>query len=143
MQIVGSKLNTALAVGAVHTLPVAGRPDHAGLPVTLPRESDGKVRRAGSEVAWALQPDDEKHPVDERGRVHGAPGFSQVAELPLMAKNTVECRIIMERRRCRRSFAGDTQLRAQDKASCPTFSDEGLILRGFRSEDSIVCGAFP
>ena len=37
-------------------LPVARSRDHAGMPVTLPRESDGKMRRDGSEVARALLP---------------------------------------------------------------------------------------
>jgi hypothetical protein len=66
-------------------LPVARSRDHAGMPVTLPRESDGKMRRDGSGAAWFLQPDGEKHPVDERGRVHGAPEFSTVPELPFKA----------------------------------------------------------
>jgi len=54
-------------------LPVAGRPDHARVPVMMPRESDGKLRRGGSETAWPVRPDSTKHPVDERGRLHGAP----------------------------------------------------------------------
>jgi hypothetical protein len=49
-----------LAVGAGHTLPVAGQPDHAGMPVTLPRESDGNMRCGGSDVVWLLQPSDQK-----------------------------------------------------------------------------------
>ena len=61
-------------------LPVAGRPDHAGLPVMMPRESDGELRRDGSETAQPLRPDSTKHPVDERGRLHGAPGLSNLAE---------------------------------------------------------------
>ena len=81
MQIVRSILKTTLAVGAGHTLPVAGQPDHAGMPVTLPRESDGNMRRDGSKVARLLQPSDENQAVDERGRVHGAPELSFVKEL--------------------------------------------------------------
>ena len=83
-----------------HTLPVAVHPDHAGMPLTLPRESDGEMRRDGSEVVWLLQPSDEKHAVDERGRVHGAPELSPVNELLSAEKIRVECRDISERRRC-------------------------------------------
>ena len=115
MQILGTKMDTTLAVGAGHTLPVARSRDHAGMPVTLPRESDGKMRRDGSEVARALQPGGENCPVDERGRVHGAPGFLPIAALPLAAKNRVECRNITERRRCPRSLAKHARLRGQDK----------------------------
>jgi hypothetical protein len=86
-------------------LPVARSRDHAGMPVTLPRESDGKMRRDGSGAASFLQPDGEKHPVDERGRVHGAPGLSPIATLPLAAKNRVECRNITEKIRYPRSLA--------------------------------------
>jgi hypothetical protein len=96
-------------------LPVARSRDHAGMPVTLPRESDGKMRRDGSEVAQALQPGGENCPVDERGRVHGAPGLSPIAELPLAAKNRVECRNTTEKIRCPRSLAKDTRLRGRDK----------------------------
>ena len=97
-------------------LPVARSRDHAGMPVTLPRESDGKMRRDGSGAAWFLQPGDQKHPVDERGRVHGAPGLSAIAALPLAEKNRVECRNTTEKIRCPRSLAKDTRLRGQDKA---------------------------
>ncbi len=100
-------------------LPVAGdskaRSDYGGMPVTLPRESDGKMRRDGSGAAWFLQPGDQNHPVDERGRVHGAPGFSTIAALPRAAKNRVECRNTTEQIRCRRSLAKDDRLRWPDK----------------------------
>jgi len=83
------------------------------------RESDGKMRRDGSEVARALQPGGEKHSVDERGRVHGAPGLSPIAALPIAAKNRVECRNTTEKIRCHRSLAKDTRLRVLDKrAQC-------------------------
>lgn len=48
--------------------PIARRPDRARLPVTLLRQTDGKLRHDGSSAA-AVQP---KHPVAERGRLHGA-----------------------------------------------------------------------
>ena len=84
-------------------LPVAVHPDHAGMPVTLPRESDGNMRRDGSDVVWLLQPSDEKSAVDERGRVHGAPELSPVKELLAAEKFRVDYRARSERRRCRSS----------------------------------------
>ena len=48
--------------------PIARRPDRAGLPVTMLRHSDGKVRHDGSSAA----PLQRKHAVAERGRLHGA-----------------------------------------------------------------------
>ena len=55
--------------GKYDILPVAGqKPDHAGAPVMLPRESDCDVRRDGSSAA-PVQP---RQPVNERGRLHGA-----------------------------------------------------------------------
>jgi len=93
-------------------LPVAGQPDHAGLPVTLPRESDGNMRRDGSDVVWLLQPSDEKSAVDERGGVHGAPELSPVKELLAAEKFRVDYRATTERRRCRRSRRTCTRLRA-------------------------------
>jgi len=114
MQIVRSILNTTLAEGAGHTLLVAVHPDHAGMPVTLPRESDGDMRRDGSDVVRLLQPSDEKSAVDERGRVHGAPELSPVKELLAAEKFRVDYRARSERRRCRSSPRTCTRLRGQD-----------------------------
>ncbi|RUV60874.1 hypothetical protein EOA85_08540 [Mesorhizobium sp. M5C.F.Ca.IN.020.29.1.1] len=67
-----STQNIPLADGAGHTLPaaapIARRPDRGGLPVTLLRQTDGKVRYDGSSAAF-VQP---INPVAERGRLHGA-----------------------------------------------------------------------
>ena len=53
-------------------LPVAGAIlDHARMPVMLPRQSDGDMRRDGSTTAQTAQP-----AVDERGRLHGASGLA-------------------------------------------------------------------
>lgn len=97
-------------------LPVAVHPDHAGMPVTLPRESDGNMCRDGSDVVWLLQPSDEKSAVDERGRVHGAPELSPVKELLAAEKFRVDYRARSERRRCRSSRPKCPRLRGQDKA---------------------------
>src|SRR5579871_1791064 len=62
--------------------------DHARVPVMLLRHSDGKMRRDGSRAAL-LQPD---HPVDERGRLHGAPGLAVVDEPRVLARIRGPCR---------------------------------------------------
>ena len=47
--------------------PIDRRPDRARLPVTMLRQSDGKVRPDGS-IAATVQPN---HTFAERGRLHG------------------------------------------------------------------------
>ncbi len=54
-------------------LPVAALADPAGSACELPRESDGDMRRDGSEAAEWLRSVCTEPAVDERGRVHGAP----------------------------------------------------------------------
>jgi hypothetical protein len=55
--------------GKPDILPVAAvRPDHAVVPVMLPRESDADMRRDGGTTARRSL-----RAVDEPGRVHGAP----------------------------------------------------------------------
>ncbi|MGQ0446068.1 MAG: hypothetical protein ACT4O2_13325, partial [Beijerinckiaceae bacterium] len=71
-------------------LPVAERSDHAGLPVMMPRDSDGKLRRGGSETVQPVRPDSMKHPVDEHGRLHGAPELDPTAEQRIVEKRRVE-----------------------------------------------------
>jgi hypothetical protein len=105
---------TTLADGAGHSLPEGVHSDHAGTPVTLPRESDGNVRRDGSDAIWLLQPTDIKQAVDERGRVHGAPELSPVKELLAAEKFRVDYRARSERRRCRSSRRKCIRLRGQD-----------------------------
>lgn len=117
MRIVMSILNTTLPVGAGYTLPVAVHPDHAGMPVTLPRESDRNMRRDGSDVVRPLQPNDKVQAVDERGRVHGAPELSLVKDLLAAEKFGVDYRTRSERRRCRSSRRTCPRLRGQDKSN--------------------------
>jgi len=73
-------------------LPVTSRtpvqPDHARVPVMWLRRSDGKLRRDGSRAA-SLQLD---HPVDERGRLHGAPGLAVIVEHRVPARIRGPCR---------------------------------------------------
>lgn len=94
-------------------LPVAGRrmasSDHAGLPVMMPRESDGEMRRDGSSAA-NVQP---KHPVAERGRVHGVPDFSSYEVLRIAAKREVVLSSEKDKRRWRKRARDPDRLRAQ------------------------------
>ncbi len=132
MQIVRSIMNTTPAEGAGHTLLVAGQPENVGLPVTLPRESDGNMRRSGSDVVWLLQPSDKKQAVDERGRVHGAPELSPVKELLVDETFRVDSRLRSERRRCRRSRRKCTRLRGQDTRR-GTAAARASAAQGFRT----------
>jgi hypothetical protein len=97
-------------------LPVAKRSDHAGLPVMMPRDSDGKLRRDGSETVQPVRPDSMKRPVDERGRLHGAPELDPKAEQRIAAKLRVEFTNAKEKRRCRKRLPIATRLRRQDKS---------------------------
>ena len=57
--------------------PFAGRLDHAAVPVMWLRHTDGKMRRDGLRAALLQR----FCAVDERARVHGAPGLSLVMRL--------------------------------------------------------------
>ena len=92
-------------------LPVAGQPDHAGVPVMLPRESDGEMRRDGSNAAF-VQPN---HPVAERGRVHGAPELSSCQVLRVAARRKVDLSSERKQRRWRTQHQRPDRLRGQDK----------------------------
>jgi hypothetical protein len=97
-------------------LPVTRRtdvqPDHARVPVMMLRHSDGKLRRDGSRAAlW--QPD---HPVDERGRVHGAPGLAGVVEYRGRACIRGPCRHRGDERQWVRTRKKLDRLRGQDKS---------------------------
>jgi hypothetical protein len=82
------------------------------MPVTMPRDSDGKMRLGGSNAA-RLQP---HHPVDERGRLHGAPELDPFAEQRIVEKRRVEFSNEKEKRRCRKRSLTATRLRRQDKS---------------------------
>lgn len=101
--------------GTHDILPVAGSPtavpDHARLLVMWPRESDGKMRRDGSDAARG-QP---QHPVAERGRVHGAPELSPRMVERIADKISVVCSIRKEGRRWRQQRPNNDRLRGPDK----------------------------
>lgn len=68
--------------------PIDRRPDRARLLVTMLRQPDEKMRHDGSSAAF-VQP---KHPVAERGRLHGA------SELNARLRNRcIEYRIVYYR----------------------------------------------
>ena len=66
-------------------LPAAERSDRARVPVMMPRESDGKMRRSGLKGVRTQH----QHPVDERGRVHGVPELSAKADKRVAGKISV------------------------------------------------------
>lgn len=66
------------------------------MPVTMLRQSGGKVRRNGSSAA-DVQP---KHPVDERGGMQGASELEARGRQRAIEKNVVYVRIRKEKRRC-------------------------------------------
>lgn len=81
-------------------LPAAGHLkeclDRVGMPVTLPRESDGKMHRDGKSAA-DMQPETA---VDECAGVHGAPDLSILAaNIAPAGFRVFYCRV-EEKRRC-------------------------------------------
>ena len=100
-------------------LPVAtpskGAMDHAGMPVMLLRHSHGKMRRDGSRAALMQQ----HCPVDERGRLHSAPGLVHVAGSRGQACIRGPCRNRGDHRQWVRNCKTPDRLRRQDKAGCP------------------------
>lgn len=91
--------------------PIERRPDRARLPVTLLRQTDGRLRHDGSSAA-AVQP---KHPVAERGRLHGASELDLGIPDRDAENRFVYYRTMEEERRCFRSIPKHNRLRRQDK----------------------------
>ena len=87
--------------------------DHAGTPVMLLRHSHGKMRRDGFRAAW-MQPD---FAVDERGRLHSAPGLVDVVVWRGQACIRGPCRNRGDHRQCVRNCKTPDRLRLQDKAN--------------------------
>ena len=115
-------------------LPVTSRtivqPDHVRLPVMWLRHSDGKLRRDGSNAAcW--QPN---QPVDERGRLHGAPGLAVIVKLRVVARIRGPCRNRGGERQWVRERKKLDRLRQQDKSSkvcCGRSCDSAETYRNF------------
>lgn len=90
----------------------SSRSDRARVPVTMPRQTDGKMRLDGSGAAKG-QPE---YPVDERGRVQGASELEAAASKRAMANDRVYSRIQKEKRRCPEDQRKHSRLRGQDKS---------------------------
>jgi hypothetical protein len=86
--------------------------DHAGVPVMWLRHADGKLRRDGFPAALLQRP----HAVDERGRVHGAPGLAVVVVHRVQAWRRGPCRKRERKRGWVRSSRRHGRLRGQDKS---------------------------
>jgi hypothetical protein len=98
-------------VSSQSAMPIDRRPDRARMPVTMPRQSDGKLRRDGSNAA-ITQP---KHPVDERGRVHGASDLNASRSEYAIENSFVYHRKRKEKRRWMQNLAKHDRLGGQDK----------------------------
>lgn len=93
-------------------VPANSRPDRARVPVTMPRQTDGKMRLDGSGAAKG-QPE---YPVDERGRVQGASQLEAAKSMREMANDRVYSRIRNYKRRCPEDRRKHSRLRGQDKS---------------------------
>jgi len=93
--------------------PTKRRPDRARLPVTMLRQSDGKLRRDGSSAA-KVQPE---HPVDERGGVQGASELEAHQRRRVVEKNAVYYRSRKEKRRWQKEQRKHDRLGGQDKGN--------------------------
>ncbi|MFG1289824.1 MULTISPECIES: hypothetical protein, partial [Xanthobacter] len=92
--------------------PIGRRPDRARLPVTMLRQSDGKVRRDGSSTADVQL----KHPVAERGGVQGASELEARERKRAVANSVVYSHIRKSERRCPQEQLKCDRLGGQDKA---------------------------
>lgn len=90
--------------------PIERRLDRARVPVTMLRQSDGKLRHDGSGAA-EVQP---KYPVAERGRVQGALELKDRRKQRVEENNAVYYRSQKEKRRWRKDQRKRRQLRGQD-----------------------------
>lgn len=103
--------------------PIDRRPDRARLPVTMLRQSDGKVRHDGSSAARAQSIE----PVAERGRLHGASDLEVRERQRAAEKNVVYLRGRKEKRRWRKEPRKHDRLRRQDKGARGTLrSGDGI-----------------
>jgi hypothetical protein len=91
-------------------------PDHAGMPVMLPRRSDSDMCRDGSNAAWT-QP---QTTVDEPGGVHGVPALGYSTGLRSLAWKIVGFTVLEGDRRWRILRRKRPQLGGQDKRTGAT-----------------------
>ncbi|MDK1494271.1 hypothetical protein QN219_30385 [Sinorhizobium sp. 7-81] len=91
--------------------PIERRPDRVGLPVMLPRESDGKMHRDGKSAAVPRP----ETAIAECGGLHGAPELETRWEQRIVAKTSVFYSIDKEKRRCSTVHPKHNRLGRQDK----------------------------
>jgi len=105
-------------------------PDHARMPVMLPRESDSDMCRDGSSAASG-RPD---NTVDEPGRVRGVPELECFVGLRRRASNSAQIHAMEEKWRWRRLAENQTQIRGRDKrlrGAVPFSPGRRLVSQGF------------
>ena len=115
-------------------VPIGRRPDRARLPVTMLRQSDGKVRRDGSSAA-DVQPE---HPVAERGGVQGASELEARERRRAVANSIVYSRIGKDERRCPQEQWKYDRLGGQDKRAHIARRSGGCFCWGFWPASHIV-----
>ncbi|WP_287389183.1 transposase [Mesorhizobium sp.] len=124
--------NTLLAERAGHTLPAAApivrQPDRAGLPVTMLRHSDGKVRHDGSRAANKQR----CYPVAERGRLHSASKLDARVRDLSVEHRIVYYRRLEEERRWKESLETYDRLGRQDKRAHIVRRSVGCFCWNFR-----------
>lgn len=115
-------------------VPIGRRPDRARLPVTMLRQSDGKVRRDGSSAA-NVQPE---HPVAERGGVQGASELEARERRRVVANSIVYSRIRKDERRCPQEQWKYDRLGGQDKRAQGALLLCGCFCSGICSQTHIA-----
>ena len=115
-------------------VPIGRRPDRARLPVTMLRQSDGKVRRDGSSAA-DVQPE---HPVAERGGVQGASELEARERRRAVANSIVYSRIGKDERRCPQEQWKYDRLGGRDKRAQGALRSVGCFCSGISSQTHIV-----
>lgn len=115
-------------------VPIGRRPDRARLPVTMLRQSDGKVRRDGSSAA-DVQPE---HPVAERGGVQGASELEARERRRAVANSIVYSRIGKDERRCPQEQWKYDRLGGRDKRAQGALRSGGCFCSGISSQTHIA-----
>ena len=102
-------------------------PDHARMPVMLPRESDSDMCRDGSSADNKQR----SYPVDEPGRVHGVPDLDDCAEPRALACDIKRFTAMKEKRRWRIPPRNPPQIRGQDKSAHGALRSGGCFCSAF------------
>ena len=114
--------------------PIVRRPDRAGLPATLLRHYDGKVRHDGSHVANKQR----CYAVAGRGRLHGASELNARVRDRGVEHRMVYYRRLEEERRWKESLERYGRLRWQDKRAHIARRSVVCFLSFFRRDSNIA-----